>query len=123
MTLLALQMRLLTHQLQSNSQMNTFIQKSKCARLLPFAFMLLVMCSVSSLSVEAHEGHPNQALWLACTDKSLNDSCSYQTTTTLYNGSCRSIKSALMCVRNQPLIMIEQVTTETTVESHSHTHE
>jgi hypothetical protein len=112
MILLALQMRLLTHQLQSNNQMKTFIKNNKCARLSPFAFMLLVMCSVISISVEAHEGHANQAPWQACTDKFLNDSCSYQTTTTLYKGTCRSIKSALMCVRNQPLILIEQINSD-----------
>jgi len=109
MILLPLQMHLPTHQLKSNNQMNTFIKKSKCSRLLPFGFMLLLICSVSSLSVEAHEGHANQAPWLACTDKSLNDSCSYQITTTLYKGSCRSIKSSLMCVRNQPLILIDNI--------------
>lgn len=78
-----------------------------------FSLLLLILFSIISLSVQAHEGHANQAPWLACTDKSLNDSCSYQTTTTLYKGSCRSIKSALMCVRNQPLILIDNIISDT----------
>ena len=65
-----------------------------------FSLLLLILFSIISLSVQAHEGHANQAPWLACEEKSINDSCSYQTVTTLYKGTFRSIKSSLMCEKS-----------------------
>lgn len=74
--------------------------------------IILGFVNITSLVSFAHEGHANMAPWIACQESKLNDICSYKTTSVIYKGSCRSIQSNLMCVRNQPLELIEQVASE-----------
>ena len=57
-----------------------------------------------STQANAHQGHTNAAPWHACKTKALNDSCHWENKKhDLYQGSCRTIGHALMCVRNQPI--------------------
>ncbi|WP_158967964.1 hypothetical protein [Paraglaciecola sp. L3A3] len=78
------------------------------------SFLTLCLVSFIAFNAHGHNGHPNKAPWHACEEKKLSDLCSYQTESTLYKGTCRTIKAELLCVRNQPLESIKQSAKEDT---------
>lgn len=57
----------------------------------------------SPVTVNAHDGHGNEAPWSACESKKLADPCRFESNHSLYKGSCRAMNKVLMCVRNQPI--------------------
>lgn len=87
--------------------------------------LLILLCvstfSLISTASYSHNGQPNLLPWHACEEKALDNECSYKTSTKIYNGSCRSINNALMCVRNQPLIYINKTEDgQTHANEHNH---
>lgn len=76
---------------------------SKCligGLLIPFAFI-----------VNAHDSHSHSAPWEVCENQKVDDSCEYTNgEMDLFKGTCQVFNTALMCVRNQPIVHAESST-------------
>jgi hypothetical protein len=52
----------------------------------------------------AHDGHTDRAPWDACNDHALSEACAWQDAAhRSYDGTCRSVADALICVRQRPV--------------------
>jgi hypothetical protein len=64
----------------------------------------------------AHDGHHISKAWEACEEKKLSDACSYTLQQNKqYNGTCRAVAEALICVRNQPIEKLKDIQTITKI--------
>ena len=71
---------------------------------------------------EAHQGHFDTSAWDACDAHALSDACAWgDDTNHRYRGTCRLIGDDLMCVRNQPIIEVDEA--EQVPEHGEHEHE
>ncbi|MEB8433034.1 YHYH protein [Cocleimonas sp. KMM 6892] len=70
------------------------------------AWWLLSLVLLLSTSYSyAHSGSTTKAAWDACDNKSKSQSCEFKGVHKgLYRGTCQSISSSMMCVRNKPII-------------------
>lgn len=58
----------------------------------------------------AHGQHVNTQPWVVCAEAKRDDTCQYVVASNqLYKGTCQAMSDALMCVRNQPIEMIEMI--------------
>lgn len=58
----------------------------------------------------AHGQHVNTQPWVVCAEAKHDDTCQYVVASNqLYKGTCQAMSDALMCVRNQPIEMIEMI--------------
>ena len=72
----------------------------KGRRLLAAALALVVLAPGVAAG---HPSQPSPARWTACEGKRLSDACEYSDEHHIYRGTCRQIRGALACVRNQPI--------------------
>jgi hypothetical protein len=76
--------------------------------------VVLISLFLSVFSVSAHDSHVHTAPWQACEEKKKSEQCSYTNGEhDLFKGSCQLFSEVLMCVRNQPIIHVEVLTTDT----------
>jgi hypothetical protein len=81
--------------------------KNKLKKVLSSAGVCLTL-SLACVTVAAHNGHGDELPWQACSEAKKNDSCEFTNShKTLFRGNCKAFNEVLMCVRNQPLIQIE----------------
>lgn len=58
----------------------------------------------------AHQGHTDRAPWDACATRVLDDPCEWTDRAhARYIGTCRQVADALLCVRNQPVVLAPHV--------------
>jgi hypothetical protein len=82
-------------------------------------FFTMLFFSVST--VNAHESHTHTALWQACEDKQKAEICSYTNGDgDLFKGTCQLFSETLMCVRNQPIIPVEDLAKKAKNKVHAH---
>jgi hypothetical protein len=68
----------------------------------------------------AHSGPLSEIAVKACDTKVRSDACQYEGGhQDLYIGTCQYMSTSLMCVRNQPIQLIDEKQSETE-ETHSH---
>lgn len=82
---------------------------SKTKTVLDKVLYFSVLSSVLFVSsLHAHQGFSNKAASLACEEKELGNICEWTGAhDARYIGTCRKAASALMCVRNKPIIYPE----------------
>ena len=75
--------------------------RKAAAGALPAVLLVLGLCHTA----QAHEGGlGNEVMWKACEAHELNDRCAFENPHhDVYRGTCQSMSSALVCVRNQPI--------------------
>ena len=57
---------------------------------------------------QAHDAHGTGRAWEACAQNALGDRCAWRDATEdLYQGTCRSMGGALVCVRDRPIVRAE----------------
>ncbi|MDA7746157.1 hypothetical protein N8878_02355 [Psychromonas sp.] len=67
-----------------------------------------------TFSAQAHESHTHSAPWQVCESKKVTEACEYTNgEMDIYKGTCQVFNSALMCVRNQPIVHAESSTEST----------
>lgn len=70
--------------------------------------------SLACFTAAAHNGHGDELPWQACSEAKKNDPCEYMNShKDLFRGNCKAFNEALMCVRNQPIIHIEDTNAKT----------
>jgi hypothetical protein len=74
--------------------------------------------SLACFTAVAHNGHGDELPWQACSEAKKNDSCEYTNShKTLFRGNCKAFNEVLMCVRNQPIIQVEDSSTKAEIKS------
>lgn len=62
------------------------------------------------VSAIAHDGHTHKVAVAACVEKQVSNDCGYvMGSENFYQGTCQQFGDALMCVRNKPIVPLEQV--------------
>lgn len=85
-------------------------------KLKTFLFLAMTLF-LSTNNSYAHSGSTTKAAWEACENKAKSESCKYTGVHNgIYKGTCQSFSEKMMCVRNQPIITKEEVSSKT----HSH---
>ena len=83
-------------------------------------FMLIAILALLTTSyAQAHSGPLNEIAIKACAAKERSQACQYEGGhNDLYIGSCQYMSSTLMCVRSQPIQIIDDSTTHHEKEKH-----
>tara|TARA_R110001583_G_scaffold26533_8_gene95541 strand:- start:937 stop:1242 length:306 start_codon:yes stop_codon:yes gene_type:complete len=84
-------------------------------------FILIATLSLLTTSyVQAHSGPLNEIAIKVCDTKKRSQACQYEGGhNDLYIGSCQYMSTTLMCVRSQPIQIIDDSTTHHEKEKHS----
>lgn len=87
-------------------------------------FMLIATLSLLTTSyVQAHSGPLNEIAIKVCDAKERSQACQYEGShNDLYIGSCQYMSSTLMCVRSQPIQIIDDQKNHSQEEDKEHQH-
>ena len=72
------------------------------------SLFIITLCNIKLAN--AHDSHTHTAPWQACENIQKTEQCSYTNGDgDLFKGTCQLFNKVLMCVRNQPIIYVEDL--------------
>ena len=93
-------------------------------KLISLCLSLFIITLCSSKLANAHYSHTHTAPWQACENMHKTEQCSYTNGDgDLFKGTCQLFDEVLMCVRNQPIIHVEDLAKDaqsTNKKTHHH---